>query len=54
MYLLQSMPGMVPIMKHPVVSGEVKNGLHVYSTASYPQSMHLSQMQSAYVHLAGK
>lgn len=51
--------GMVPMMKRPMVSSEVKNGLHVYQTAPpvpYPQPMpttvHLSQMQPTYVPVA--
>lgn len=52
----QNMSGMVPVMKRPLVNGEVKNGLHVYQTAPpapYPQAamsaVHLSQMQPTYV-----
>jgi hypothetical protein len=46
----QNMSGMMPVMKHP----DVKNGLHVYTSAPYPQSMHLSQMQPAYVPVTGE
>lgn len=48
---------MVPMVKgRPLANGEMKNGLHVYQPAAhtaYPQPMHLSPMQSAYMPVTG-